>query len=101
MSRRSDAIGLWNKDAGATLAKMSAEAILCQNLLVALLGVVLAHREGIYVMSALDRISDWAVNLLVVLLIISVIHRNVAFLFRQKSYYDQSKSPVKHVVKAA
>jgi hypothetical protein len=90
ISDRTDAVGLWNKDAGLTLAKMSAEAILCQNLLFGLLLAVLAHQLGFLGLSTLGSIATETKVLVAVLLVISVIHRNIVYLRRQAFYYDQA-----------
>jgi len=87
ISARSDAIGLQDKDAGATLAKMSAEATLCQNLFIGFLILIVASRYGFVDSPTFDGLTTESILIIGALLAISVVYRNVAFLFRQESYY--------------
>lgn len=87
ISARSDAIALRDKHAGATLAKMSAEAILCQNLFIGFLLLIAGSRYGFLDSPTFQRLTTESILIIGALLAISVLYRNIAFFFRQESYY--------------
>jgi hypothetical protein len=85
---RNDLIALYDKDAGATLAKMQAEAVLCMNLLTGYLLLIIANSTGAYNVSALcgrGSIFKWSIG---ILLAFAVIHRQFAYLGRQCALYN-------------
>lgn len=96
ISQWMDQIGFQHADAGATLAKMQAEAVLCQNLLGGFALVLVAHSYGLVLEGC--EIGWWRAVFLIAVLAIALCQRNVAFLYRLEGYklclapLDQSKS---------
>jgi hypothetical protein len=79
---RNDEIAAVDKDAGAVLAKMAAEAALCQNLLTAFV-VLLIVNPRVFV----DHVAGyrWAICLS---LLVAAVYRTVVYIRRQSSLYE-------------
>lgn len=94
IARRADDVSFWNRDAGITLYKMQAEAVLVGNLLV--------ESAGLFLIALLTLLKMWNVSLapaqncailsvlacIIVLLIVAVLHRNLMCVSRLKGFHD-------------
>ncbi len=84
LSARNDEVAAKSAEAGATLAKMQAEATLCQNLLTGFLVLLVLDRTGTVAIPVLDG-HGFAFRVFVALgLAAASIFREGAYLFRQK-----------------
>jgi hypothetical protein len=82
-----DEVGLWNPSIGATLAKMQAEAVLCENLCGGYL-LALAASGPLLSFKSLDVPVPVLVTL-GILLFVAVCHRETVFLYRLVSYHER------------
>jgi hypothetical protein len=78
----SDLISAKNKEAGATLAKMQAEAILCQNLFTAFLLLIIINKFSPF--APISGCSACCRTLILLILGFSSAHRIAAYLYREK-----------------
>jgi hypothetical protein len=81
---RNDEIAAADKEAGTTLAKMEAEATLCQNLLSAFVVLIIANEKKNFLVPAL---GDHRCIIFLALLL-AALFRTVVYLGRQKSFYE-------------
>jgi hypothetical protein len=84
---RNDEIAAKDKEAGATLAKMQAEATLCQNLLSGFLVLLIANDTGTFSVSALSAHGPMYRWVIFLALLAAAVFRTVAYLGRQNSLY--------------
>jgi hypothetical protein len=84
---RNDEIAAVDKEAGMTLAKMQAEATLCQNLLSAFIVLVIASETGTFTIPALANHGAGYRWIVLVTLLATALFRTVAYLARQESLY--------------
>ena len=80
-----DQIAAKDKEAGATLAKMQAEAILVENLFSAF--IVLTLWSSAYPLELIAKCTRGSTFLILVLLGISVLHRITAYVIRENRLY--------------
>jgi hypothetical protein len=78
----SDLISAKNKEAGTTLAKMQAEAILCQNLFTAFLLLIIINH--IFPLALISGCCTWCRTLIFLVLGLGSAHRIGAYLIREK-----------------
>jgi hypothetical protein len=83
---RNDEIAAKDKKAGGTLAKMQAEATLCQNLFCAFLLLVVLNSSGAFLIPAVNALRPTWVVLLV--LGLAGIFRTTVYLGRQSHLYE-------------
>jgi len=85
--QRNDAISERDKDAGATLAKMQAEATLCQNLFCAFLLLIVLHGIAKFPLPALDALAPAYRCVVLLMFGLAAIFRTSAYLGRQERLY--------------
>ena len=85
---RNDEIAAADKDAGVTIAKMQAEATLCQNLLSAFVVLIFANDTGAFTVSALMGHGTGCRWTVFFVLLVAAVFRTVVYLERQNSLYS-------------
>jgi hypothetical protein len=84
---RNDEIVAKDKEAGATLAKMQAEATLCQNLVDGLLMLIILNATSVFVVPAIAACSTACRWTTVLILGLAAIFRSAVYLGRQDHLY--------------
>jgi hypothetical protein len=85
---RNDKIAEKNKEAGTTLAKMQAEATLCQNLLTAFLLLIIVKAEHNSWVPALDHLRGGYRCAALLILLATAVVRTGLYLGRQSTLYN-------------
>lgn len=93
---RNDEIAAKDKEAGATLAKMQAEATLCQNLLSAFIVLIVANDTGTFLVPALNAYGTKYRWIIFGVLVTAAVFRTAAYLGRQNSLYEIYKPHKMH-----
>jgi hypothetical protein len=85
---RNDEISVRNAQAGATLAKMQAEATLCQNLFTGFLLLLVLNDTGLVLVPLVNTLCPAVRWLLLAILGLSAIFRIAAYCGRQNNLYE-------------
>ena len=83
-----DAVTSRDKEAGATLVKMQAEAVLCQNLFGAFLALIILDATDLASIPFLNACSTMCRTAALLVLGASCIHRTIAYVVRENRLYQ-------------
>lgn len=95
MSARNDRVGAIDPAAGATLAKMQAEAILCKNLTTAFVLLVVVDLLGLADVPAVHGASTQLRISVFIVLWFAALHRTAVYLGRQNLLYEIVTKPTR------